>query len=117
MRRIHFAAPALGGALLFVGGLASAQITVYKQPNFTGADRTFSETVTDLKGTGFNDQLSSVKIKSGRWELCSQPAFKGDCMVLGPGDHARLDDKLFHRVESMRPVQATPVARGEAAPI
>ena len=113
MRRTSIAASALGGALLLAAGLASAQITIYKQPNFTGGERTIRETVPDLQGTGFNDQASSAVVKSGRWELCTQPDFKGDCMVLGPGEHARLDAKLFHRVESIREVRAAPIARGE----
>jgi len=113
MRRMNIVASAVGGALLLAAGLASAQITIYKQPNFGGGDKTFHESMTDLKGTGFYDQASSAVVKSGRWELCSQPAFKGDCMVLGPGEHARLDAKLFHRVESIREVQAAPIARGE----
>jgi hypothetical protein len=113
MRRMNTVASAWGGAVLLAAGLATAQITIYKQPDFTGGDRTIRESVTDLKGTGFNDQASSAVVKSGRWELCSQPEFKGDCMVLGPGEHARLDAKLFHRVESIREVQPAPVARNE----
>ncbi len=114
----HLLASLVGGALLLAAGAAPAQITIYKQPNFAGAERTFNDSITDLKGTGFYDQASSAVIRSGRWELCTQPDFKGDCMVLGPGEHARLDAKLFHRVESMREVKPAPVARQvQPAPI
>ena len=106
-------ATVIGSSFLLGAGAASAQITIYKQPNFAGAERTLNESAADLQGTGFNDQASSAIVRSGRWELCTQPGFKGDCMVLGPGEHARLDAKLFHRVESVREIQPAPIARGE----
>ncbi len=36
--------------------------------------------------------------------MCTEPGFRGECVVLGPGDYQRLDDRIFHRVESLRPV-------------
>lgn len=95
---------AVVAALSAIGVAHAAEITIYKQPNFTGDQTTMREARTDLKGTGFKDQASSVVIQSGRWELCTWPDFKGDCMTLTPGQYARLDEKIFHRVRSIRPL-------------
>lgn len=113
-------ASALAAACMMAAGAVSAQVTIYKQPNFTGADRTFRDSVRDLAGSGFQNQASSAVVRSGRWELCSQPDFRGDCVVIGPGEHARLDAKVYHRFESLREVKQPiaevrqPIAVGEA---
>jgi hypothetical protein len=112
MKRISLAG-AVGGALMLASGVAAAQLTLYKQPNFGGGEYTLNDSSRDLKGTDMYDQAASAVVRSGRWEVCSQPDFKGDCMVLEPGRHARLDAKVFHRIESVREIQ--PVAKQEPA--
>ena len=97
MKPTHIRA-ALAAATLAFGAAAHAEITIYKQPNFSGEQLTLRDTRTDLSGTGFYDQVSSIVIRSGRWEFCSQPDFKGDCEVLGPGGYATLNQRLNHRI-------------------
>ena len=101
MKPIAFSS-VLVAALAAIGVAQAAEITIYKQPNFSGAGITLRDTRNNLSGSGFQDQASSAVISSGRWQLCSQPDFKGDCMTLTPGEYASLDPSLFHRVESMR---------------
>lgn len=108
MKRVSIAAAC--GALLALSGIAAAQITIYQQPNFGGPDVTVRDGARELKGTPVYDQGSSAVVRSGRWEVCSQPDFKGDCMVLGPGQYPRLDDKLFHRTESVRRIDQVAAA-------
>lgn len=48
------------------------------------------------------DQLSSIVVHSGAWEVCTQPHFRGDCVVLKPGKYSALEMKINHRIESMR---------------
>jgi hypothetical protein len=112
MERTYFRS-ALACSLLLASGLATAQLTIYKQPNFSGGEYTLNKSMPDLKGTGFYDQASSAVVRSGRWEVCTQPEFRGECVVLEPGRHARLDDRVFHRVESVRELRD--VARQEPA--
>jgi hypothetical protein len=102
---------ALAAGLVLASGLAAAQLTLYRQPGFSGGDYTLNDSMRDLKGTGMYDQASSAVVRSGRWEVCTQPDFKGECVVLGPGRYARLDDKVFHRAESVRELRS--VARSE----
>lgn len=90
-------------ALFAVAGTAqAAQLTLYKQPNFTGEALTLHNDTTDLSGAHFQDQVSSVVVRSGRWQVCTSPDFRGNCSVLGPGEYPTLEQDLNHRIESVR---------------
>jgi len=97
MKRYYLAAAVLAAA----GVTQAAEITIYKQPGFSGEQLTLRDQSVNLDNR-FTDQASSVVINGGRWELCTQPDFKGDCMTLGPGRYSMLDSRLLHRVESAR---------------
>jgi beta/gamma crystallin len=84
----------------------AAEITIYKQPQFRGAQLTLRGHTPEIRSVGFADQASSIVVTSGRWELCTQPEFKGECVTLGPGEYPTLDARLNHRVESARDVGA-----------
>ena len=102
-RRLRLARAALAaGALL--AGAAYADVTIFKQPNFSGERLTVRGETPDLQRSCFHDQASSVVVNSGRWEFCTQPNFRGDCETLGPGQYGTLSPRLLHRVESVRQV-------------
>jgi len=90
--------------LALAGAAQAAEITIYTQPNFAGAERTFSRDATTLQGSGVYDQSKSVVVRSGRWQVCSQPNFQGDCQVLERGQYAGLPQQLNGRIESLREV-------------
>jgi hypothetical protein len=52
----------------------------------------------------FNDRTSSIVIREGRWEFCDDAGYRGQCMVLGPGEYPSLD-RLNDRISSMRRVR------------
>jgi len=90
-------------ALFAVAGTAqAAQLTLYKQPNFSGEALTLHNDSSDLSGARFQDQASSVVVGSGRWQVCTQPNFQGNCSVLEPGRYGTLEQDLNHRIESVR---------------
>jgi len=100
--RIHSILAAVAAA---TAGLAcAAEVTVFKQPQFAGQKLTLSRDTNNLAGAGFQDQISSVVVRSGRWQFCSQPDFNGDCVVLGPGKYPQLAQNMNHRIESAREV-------------
>src|SRR3954471_4668830 len=78
----------LAAAGLLAGAAQAADMTVFKQPNFAGESATIRDGATDLARPGFQDQISSIVVNSGRWEVCTQPNFQGDCMTLVPGRYA-----------------------------
>ena len=89
---------------VLAGAAQAAEITVFKQPNFSGDALTLRDDATNLSGRGFQDQISSIVVNSGRWEVCTQPNFQGDCVSLEPGRYTALDARLNHRIESAREV-------------
>jgi hypothetical protein len=93
------------------GGAQAAEMKVYKQPNFSGDSLTLDSEVRDFAHRRFQDQISSIVVNSGRWQVCSQPEFKGDCVTLDRGEYSRLDERLYHRVESARVVEDRNVER------
>ncbi|MEP7070594.1 MAG: beta/gamma crystallin-related protein, partial [Usitatibacter sp.] len=95
----------IASAMLVVCGAQAAEMTLYLQPNFSGRQVTLRGFTPNLGAIGFQDQVSSMVVQSGRWEVCTQPDFKGECVTLSPGDYAALDPRLNHRVESAREVR------------
>lgn len=107
MKAIHSRMSLLAGAValsLGAGAAHAASIKLYKQPNFAGPALTVDGEKGNLQGTGYYDQVSSIVVDSGRWQVCSQPNFQGDCMILERGQYATLDPKINHRIESVREV-------------
>jgi hypothetical protein len=88
--------------------IGAAEIAIFKQPNFSGETVALRGGAMDLAALGFHDQISSIVVKSGRWQLCTQPRFRGDCVVLEPGAYPALEARINHRIESLRemPVMA-----------
>ena len=95
---------ALLAALAVAGTAQAAQVTVFKQPNFTGDQLTLRGENDNLAGRSFQDQISSIEIQSGRWQFCTQPNFQGDCTTLDRGRYPSLEQALNHRIESARPL-------------
>ena len=97
--------------IAFAGAASAAEMQIFTQPNFAGNSKTFSQDATSLQGSGVFDQSKSVVVRSGRWQVCSQPNYQGDCQVLERGQYASLPQQLNGRIESVREV--TQVAEAE----
>jgi uncharacterized protein YcfJ len=92
---------ALAAGLLALS--AGAQITFYENDDFRGRAFRATRAVANLGTQGFNDRASSVVVQSGRWEVCQDTAYRGDCVVLRPGSYASLRDMgLNDRLSSTR---------------
>src|SRR5690349_19858083 len=64
-------------AIAVAGTAQAAQVTLFKQPNFSGEALTLHSDTDDLSGSHFQDQVSSVVVQSGRWQVCTMPNFQG----------------------------------------
>ena len=76
--------------LLSLGGHAVAhagEITLFQDDNFKGRAVTLRDTTDDLSQHGFNDKASSIAVRSGTWEVCTDGGFRGNCKTLAPGDY------------------------------
>ena len=74
--------------------LNAGRITLFEYPNFSGPRVTIDNGMArNLDWANFNNPLhhaASVKVEGGSWKVCSQPAFQGDCRVIGPGEYPQI---------------------------
>jgi Beta/Gamma crystallin/Glycine zipper 2TM domain len=83
---------------------AGAQVTFYDQEGFRGQTFTTNRQVSNLDRYGFNDAASSAVVTRGRWEVCTDEQFGGECRLLQPGSYDSLRGMgLGNRVSSVRP--------------
>ena len=84
---------------------AAAEITLFEGPNFQGRSITFTTDDSNLDPTGFNDRASSIVVRDGVWEGCSDAYFQGGCAQFVPGEYPQLDGRLNHSISSLRVLQ------------
>lgn len=78
-------------AILFTHlGAHASEITLFEDDNFRGRAVTLRETTDDLSRMGFNDKASSIMVRSGSWDVCTDADFRGNCRTLGPGEYRSL---------------------------
>jgi beta/gamma crystallin len=96
---------ALAGALAVATATAMAgEITLYQGPAFQGHSMVTASTLPDLLRTDFNRTASSVVVRDGTWEACTQPNFTGVCAELVPGRYSNLGAQLNGGIMSARQV-------------
>jgi len=104
-------------ALATTAALA-ADVTLYQRPNFGGTAVTVHTQSQDLQSTAFNDTATSMVIRDGVWQACTEANFQGRCVQLQPGAYANLNASLNGSVASVREIStvaATPPATLVAA--
>ena len=107
----------VGVATLAVAAQAAAQVTFYEREGFQGRSFTTERTVNNFERFGFNDRASSVVVSRGRWEVCEDARFSGQCVVLRPGRYESLREiGLNNQVSSIRPAGRN-AASGGPAPV
>ena len=79
---------ALGLAAAFPA--AGADIVFYEHGGFRGRSFVADQSISNFANIGFNDRASSVIIRSGTWQLCSDAFFRGRCVTLAPGEYPTL---------------------------
>ena len=58
-------------------------ITLYEHKNFEGRSLSITSVTKNLKSTGLNDRISSLKVVLGqKWLLCKNKNFNGGCIVV-----------------------------------
>lgn len=106
MKSISLISAGLVTAALSAGATA-AEMTLFDNANFHGEGMTLRGDIFNLDRTGMNDRVSSIIVRSGRWEVCTDSNFGGYCSVLGPGEYAQLREPLHDRISSARVVAPT----------
>jgi uncharacterized protein YcfJ len=102
---------ALGAAAILIGAQAMAQVTFYQGEGFRGRAFTTNQRIADFDNVGFNDSAASVVVDSGRWQVCDDAAFEGNCVVLRPGSYDSLQRLgMDYKISSVRPVGGSRMA-------
>ncbi len=100
----HVSRFALFAVLLAACTAASAQVTLYQQPGLRGRAFSTNGAIPNLQRYGFNDRASSIVVQRGRWQLCSDPQFRGQCVFVERGQYPSLAAMgMNNRVSSLRP--------------
>lgn len=84
------------------------RIEVYTETDFRGTAWTLDNDMDNLRNSGFNDRIRSMRIYGGNWEACEDRDFGGVCMVYGPGDYRRLPPQLDRSISSLRKIGNEP---------
>ena len=85
----------------------NSQISFYEHPNYEGRAYTANDSVPNLRPIGFERAVSSVVLRGGQWEMCDQPNFRGQCVVLRRGQYPDLRVlNMDDRIASVRAVRA-----------
>jgi hypothetical protein len=79
-------------------------VQLFSGPGFHGERAVVGNEVRSMEQIGFNDRASSLIIREGRWEFCEHADFRGQCVVLGPGEYGSLD-RMNNGISSMRRVR------------
>ncbi len=96
---------ALAVAAVAISTQAIAQVIFYEREGFQGQSFTAENEIRNLERSGFNDRASSVVVLRGRWEVCEDIRFRGQCIVLRPGRYSSLTAMgMNDRVSSVRSV-------------
>ncbi len=103
--KLNFQSVAAVAALTLASVAAqAAEITFFERSDFRGRTLTLRGHTPDLSAVGFNDRLSSLAVRSGTWQLCTEPDFAGVCVNVGPGEYRRADERLNNRISSAREI-------------
>ena len=84
------------------------RIEVYTETDFRGTAWTVDADMDNLRNSGFNDRIRSMRIYGGNWEACEDRDYGGVCMVYGPGDYRRLPPELDRSISSLRKIGNEP---------
>jgi hypothetical protein len=94
-----------GAIVLACSAAASAEITLYGRENFRGRSIVVDEAAANLAGSRLNDRASSLSVRRGTWEACSEPYYRGNCVTLPPGEYPSLDAAgIGNAISSVREV-------------
>lgn len=92
------------------------RIEVYGDADFRGPSLNIDGDINNLRNSGFNDRIQSMRIFSGNWEACEDRDYGGACLVFGPGDYRRLPPQLDRSISSMRRIGGTDPSWGGITP-
>ena len=87
------------------GGWGNGSITVYRDANYRGQSMSFRQEMPNLRNSGMNDAISSMRLGRGSWEVCEDANYRGRCEIVR-GDMRNLASTgMNDRISSLRPAR------------
>ena len=87
------------------GGWGNGSITVYRDANYRGQSMSFRQEMPNLRNSGMNDAISSMRLGRGAWEVCEDANYRGRCQIID-GDVSNLGRTGWNdRISSLRPAR------------
>ena len=77
------------------------EVIMFDRHGFMGRSFSTRTNVGSLSDVDFNDRAVSLIVNAGRWEMCSDAGFAGQCVVYGPGRYDNLQD-VEKKLSSLR---------------
>jgi hypothetical protein len=77
-------------------------LTLFLEPNFRGRSFQAQRAVRNLVDVGFNDMAASIRISGGRWQVCTDKNFQGQCLVITRNMN-ELATNFMRQISSIRP--------------
>jgi hypothetical protein len=89
---------------VFASAAFATDLSLFEREAFRGRQLMLRAATPDLADVGYQDAVASLVVRTGRWELCTEPAFKGHCAVFPQGEYRLLHGRFNGRVGSARPL-------------
>ncbi|MCA8897854.1 MAG: beta/gamma crystallin-related protein [Hyphomonas sp.] len=83
------------------GGYGGA--VLYSNAGYSGQGIQIDGAVPDLARLRFNDRASSITIRSGAWQVCTDANFRGRCEIIDTSTPRLADWRLNDNISSLRP--------------
>ena len=90
----------------------AGEVTLYSGYDLSGRESIVRGDVGNLQSQGFNDRAMSLMVHAGRWEVCTDADFRGECRVFDAGPHRNLE-RFTNQISSLREIGAERGNRNE----
>lgn len=77
-------------------------ITLFQHSDYQGDSRRLDGENRNLESLRFNDEVSSVIVRSGVWELCEHSDFQGRCITIDRDVRSLVDQGFNDQLSSVR---------------
>lgn len=79
-----------------------ADIVLYEDSNFSGRAMPVNGNLVSFSQTGLNDEISSIRVNQGRWQICTDAGFNGRCEVITRSTNALNNIRMNDNISSIR---------------
>ncbi len=77
-------------------------MVLFQDPDFRGRSYSTQREVRNLVDVGFNDMAVSIRVSGGRWQVCTDKNFRGQCLII-TRDTNQLATNFMRQISSIRP--------------